>query len=85
VERQAFVAGAVSIVAAPLAAEAQVSGRLPRVGYLGFVSAPTFLVQALKDLGWEHGRNFTLEWRVTQGDPARLPTLAAELVRLNPE
>ena len=39
--------------------------------------------QGLKDLGWEDGRNITLEWRWAQGDVARYPTLAAELARLN--
>ena len=41
--------------------------------------------QGLKDLGWEDGRNIAVEWRWMQGDPARLPALAAELVRLNPD
>ena len=75
----------VALLAAPLAAEAQVSGRVPRVGYLGYErSAPNLFEQALKDLGWEDGRNITLEWRFTL-DPVRLPTLAAELLRLNPD
>ena len=73
-----------ALLAAPLAAEAQVSGRLPRVGYLGYGrSALTIgFEQTLKDLGWEDGRNIAVEWRWAQGD-ARYPTLAAELVRLN--
>jgi hypothetical protein len=58
---------------------------VPRVGYLGYErSASSLFEQALKDLGWEDGRNITLEWRFTL-DPVRLPTLAAELVRLNPD
>jgi GAF domain-containing protein len=73
-----------ALLAAPLAAEAQVSGRLPRVGYLGYGrSALTIgFEQTLKDLGSEDGRNIAVEWRWAQGD-ARYPTLAAELVRLN--
>ena len=75
---------AIALLAAPLAAEAQVSGRVPRVGYLGFVRLAPIeaFEQELKDLGWEDGRNIALEMRFTL-DPARIPTLAAELVRLN--
>jgi putative tryptophan/tyrosine transport system substrate-binding protein len=74
----------ISLLAAPLAAEAQVSGRVPRVGYLGFErwTTPEPFEQALKDLGWEDGRNIIVEMRFTL-DPERVPTLAAELVRLN--
>jgi hypothetical protein len=36
-DRRALLAGAFAVFAAPVAAEAQVSGRLPRVGYLGNV------------------------------------------------
>jgi len=83
--RRTFIASTVSVLAAPLAAEAQISGRVPRVGYLGDVPGPRPwpLEQGLKELGWEDGRNIALEWRWQQGNPARLPTLAAELVRLN--
>lgn len=61
--------------------EGQVSERVPRVGYLGYVPPADTLEQGLKDLG-EDGPNITLEERFAL-DPARLPTLAAELVRLN--
>jgi putative ABC transport system substrate-binding protein len=75
---------ALALLAAPLAAEAQPSERVPRVGYLGFERLAPIegFEQGLKDLGWENGRNITLEMRFTL-DPARIPTLAAELVRLN--
>jgi putative ABC transport system substrate-binding protein len=76
---------AVALLAAPLVVEGQVSGRVPRVGFLGYVRTSSTLAfeQGLKDLGWEDGRNIVLEWRWTEGDSARDPTLAAELVRLN--
>jgi putative ABC transport system substrate-binding protein len=74
----------IGLLAEPFAAEAQVSGRVPRVGYLGFErwTTPEPFEQALKDLGWEDGRNVALEMRFTL-DAARIPALAAELVRLN--
>ena len=36
---------------------------------------------ALQERGWTDGRNVRLEFRYTQGQPARLPELAAELVQ----
>jgi len=36
---------------------------------------------ALQERGWRDGRNLRLEFRYTQGQPARLPALAAELVQ----
>ena len=39
--------------------------------------------RALKDLGYEDGKNIVIEWRWAQGDWTRYPTFAAELVRLN--
>jgi putative ABC transport system substrate-binding protein len=84
VDRRAFLAGSVGLLATPRAAVAQVSGRVPRVGFLGIfrLSPALAFEQGLKDLGWEDGRNIVLEARWTQGDPARLPELVADLVRL---
>ena len=75
---------AIALLTAPLAAEAQGSGRVPRVGYLGFVRLAPIeaFEQELKDLGWEDGRNIALECDLLWY-PAQIPTLAAELVRLN--
>jgi putative ABC transport system substrate-binding protein len=36
----------------------------------------------LRDLGYVEGQNLKLEWRFAEGDPSRLPKLAAELVSL---
>jgi hypothetical protein len=76
----------IALLAAPLAAHAQASGRVPRVGFIGILwaSSPVqAFEQGLKELGYEDGRNIILEWRWTEGDSERLPALAAELVRLN--
>jgi len=79
------------LFAAPLAAEAQQAGKVPRIGWLGGPtreSAEPF-VQAfqrgLKDLGWVEGQNIVIEWRFAGGRAERLPDLAAELVRLQPD
>jgi putative ABC transport system substrate-binding protein len=43
------------------------------------------LRRALADLGYVEGKNLVLEIRAAQGRPERLPALAADLVRTNPE
>jgi len=36
----------------------------------------------MRELGYVEGKNFVIEWRFADGDVGRLPSLAAELVRL---
>jgi putative ABC transport system substrate-binding protein len=43
------------------------------------------LGRALVDLGYIEGKNVVLEIRAARGQPERLPALAADLVRANPE
>jgi len=63
--------------------------KVARIGYLGPNSAPnpTFVVlrQALQALGYVEGENLVVEARWAEGRPERLPALAAELVRLQPD
>ena len=74
-------------VLAPLVAEAQ-AGKVYRIGFLGLPSAADTpeLVAAfrhrLRDLGYEEGKNISIEYRWAEGRDDRLPALAAELVRL---
>jgi putative ABC transport system substrate-binding protein len=74
-----------SLLAAPLAAEAQEqkAGKVYRIGSLAPGSpAPTkTFLQGLVDLGYVEGRDFAMEYRFAEGHPDRLPELAAELVR----
>jgi ABC-type uncharacterized transport system substrate-binding protein len=74
-------------VAAPLAAEAQQTRKVPRVGVLGGQSpeiSPPILAlrEGLRDLGYVEGQNIAIEWRWAQGKNERYPDLAAELVKL---
>jgi len=68
-------------------AEAQQSGKIPRIGLL-FVgdSSPSSTMdafrQGLRDLGYVEGKNIILEYRYAEGKVERLPQLAEELVRL---
>jgi ABC-type uncharacterized transport system substrate-binding protein len=73
----------------PLAAHAQQpAGRVYRVGYLSIASRERSLrfAEAFEDglrrLGYRVGENVTIEYRFANGEMERLPTLAAELVRL---
>jgi putative tryptophan/tyrosine transport system substrate-binding protein len=90
IDRRAFITmvGA-SMLAVPLAVEAQRPGKLYRVGILtNKVSDPAEarLWQAfrsgLRERGWIEGQNILIEFRAAEGNTARLPELAADLVRL---
>ena len=91
-DRRAFIATlAGGLLAAPLAAEAQPSGRVAHVGLLS-VNVASFddasnnaFVAALRELGWIVGENLVVEARYAAGRVDRLPALAAELVRLKVE
>ncbi len=70
------------------AAAAQQAAKVPRVGFLfpGSTAAATSriaaFVEGLRGMGYVQGQHFTLESRVAEGKPERLPALAAELVHL---
>jgi putative ABC transport system substrate-binding protein len=78
-----------SLLAMPLAADAQPAAKIPRVGVLrpghpppgGFGQQEAF-ESGLRDLGWTPGTSLLIEYRYAEGKPERLPELAAELVRL---
>ena len=84
-DRRAFLrALGLSLLAAPLAAEAQPVGRVPRIGFLANVrsSGTEAFQKGLRELGYVEGQNIIVEWRLAEGRLERLPELAAELVRL---
>jgi putative tryptophan/tyrosine transport system substrate-binding protein len=81
IDRRAFLAGSLGLLAAPLAAEAQQAGKIFRIGVLG-VGSPELLRQSLHEVGYVEGRNLAIEWRDAEGKPERFGDLAAELVRL---
>ena len=73
----------------PLAARAQQSVKVPRVGFLGnsTEALEANLVgpfrDGLRDLGYEAGRNIVIEYRWAEGKYERFPALIAELIALN--
>jgi putative tryptophan/tyrosine transport system substrate-binding protein len=80
---------ALALLLAPLAVAALQAGKVYRVGILGENAADpsearlwqTFRL-ALRERGWSEGENLRIESRWVEGNAARLPALAAELVRL---
>ena len=86
--RRTFLAGTgVMLLAAPLGVDAQRVGKVPRIAYLHVVPRPApffqMLEHELRDLGYVEGQNVAFEYRSADGKVERLPTLAADLVRLN--
>jgi putative ABC transport system substrate-binding protein len=75
----------------PLAARAQQAGKVPRIGFLGTASPSTFTSrlegfrQGLRDVGYVEGGTIAVEYRWAEGRYERLPELAADLVRSNPD
>src|SRR6266849_6986423 len=88
-DRRAFISGmTLGLLAVPLA-EAQQAGKVYRVGILtnnASDPAEARLWQAfrsgLRERGWIEGENILIEFRGAEGNSARLPELAADLVRL---
>ena len=88
--RRAFVAGGVALVAAPRGGEAQQAAKVARIGYLGTGSLESPEIQAnlnafrqgLSDLGYVEGSGIHIEYRTADGKLEQLAALATELVRL---
>jgi putative ABC transport system substrate-binding protein len=91
--RRAFIAGLGSAAAWPLAARAQRSDRIRRVGVLSPYGeseplAQTQLsafVEVLADLGWSDGRNLRMDLRWAGGNLNLVRAYAKELVGLQPD
>ena len=67
----------------PLVARAEQAPKVPRVGVL-LISGPEPMGpfrESLRDLGYTEGKNIQIEVQSAQGQVARLPELAADLVR----
>src|SRR5438045_357652 len=93
-KRREFIVGiGGSAIAWPIAARAQQSERMRRIGVLmGFAESDPegqryikAFLQGLQDLGWAPGRNVQIEYRWGGSDPGRIQTYATELVGLKPD
>jgi putative tryptophan/tyrosine transport system substrate-binding protein len=91
-DRRTFIAMlGVNMLPASIAAEAQQTGKLHRIGYLGnsetgsaFTLRTAFLDE-LRRLGWIEGQNIVIDYRWANGRLDRFPELASELIRLHVE
>ena len=76
-------------IAAPLAAEAQQAGKVPRLCFVTFdpgtaaAPSPRFAAffQGLRELGYEHGRSLTIDYLAAEGRSEQFPELIAECLR----
>jgi putative ABC transport system substrate-binding protein len=80
----------IGLLTAPLVGEGQQPSRVAVIAVLdpGSVNPGSPMLtafrQGLRDLGWMDGQNIRLDPRYAEWKPERLPSLAAELVRLRP-
>ena len=87
--REFFALAGSAMVTWPLAARAQQPARIYRIGILETVSSSLnvknidALRRGLRELGYVENQNYILEYRSADGDGARFPLLADELVRLH--
>ena len=83
--------------ASTLATDLPAYAQAPKIRRIGFLAARSRSIlanpepyyeafeQGMGKFGYVEGRTIAIEWRYADGDYARLPGLAAELVRLNVE
>src|SRR5262245_46878303 len=83
--RRTFVAGLGTVLAAPLAAETQQTGKVYRIGLMALTPTPELVEagrQCLRDHGWIEGKNILIEYRYSEGREELFPRFASEFVRL---
>jgi putative tryptophan/tyrosine transport system substrate-binding protein len=91
VERRGFIVGTLSLLAAPLAAEAQPAGKVHRIGFVTLASSEAIaphvnaMRQGLRKLGHVDGQSVVIDVRAASGRADRMPELVAELINLKPD
>jgi putative tryptophan/tyrosine transport system substrate-binding protein len=85
--RELLVALGGAAAAWPLAAGAQQAQKSYRVAYLALAGDQDAVIvkHRLADLGYAEGKNLIFEFRSAEGHQERLPQLAADLVKTNPD
>jgi putative ABC transport system substrate-binding protein len=88
-DRRAFLAGSALLLAAPVVAEAQRAGRIPKLCFLTFDPgtpqssrfSPFFL--GLRDLGYVDGQTISIDYLSAGARGEQFPALTADCLRLN--
>ena len=88
--RKLVIAIGAGALAGPLRSFAQQQSKIWRVGVLSARRSPASLEldyygafpRRMSELGYVEGRNLIIEWRFADGEYERLPSMAAELVKL---
>lgn len=88
IQRRHFLLALATVLAAPRSGLAQSSSKIWRVGFIASFArlgiADEF-PRAMRELGYEEGKNLLIEWRFANGQYDRLPALAVELVKAKPD
>ncbi len=89
IDRRSFISSvAVTVLTAPLVADAQQAGKVWRIGVVAS-GVPRERIAALRDglrqLGYVEGMNIVIDLRDAQGKSALLPGMATDGVRLKPD
>ena len=88
-KRREFITLLGGAAAFPLAARAQHAERVRNIGILLFAEQDRAVIrpclQELQRLGYVDGKSVAIDYRDAEANYERLPELAAELVRLNPD
>ena len=91
IDRRTWLVGSLVLLATPVVAKAQPPARLVRIGLLSGSTRTSpeashiwaAFSQGLRELGYVEGQNVVIEGRFYGDNIDRLPSLAAELVRLS--
>ena len=89
-DRRRFLLTSLAGALVPLGAEAQLPGKVHRIGILSpgrvpdlsVATTPNLVPRHLHELGYVSGRNLVVERRFADGQLDRLPALARDLLRL---
>ena len=89
IRRREFIVAVGGAAAWPFCLIAEAQQRMRLIGVLSGTAETdseakkriAAFVQALREIGWEEGKNIRLEKRYSAGQPNRLPALAAELLQ----
>src|SRR4029077_18020053 len=87
IRRRELIVALGGAAAWPLAARAQQSAKFYRIAYFPLLAGQDAAIvkPRLNELGYTEGKNLTFDFRSAEGQPERLPDLAAELVRTSPD